>query len=129
MYSIRRRSERFKIIQVYKIKEKQVTNISKKYGLTFKMNGRHGCKCDVPIFPIRGRARNATDSSFAWTACSLWNSLPKCIRNITGKHGAFFKKKLYKVLAFYPDKPRCSKSNSLCDHYRNVEIRNVIASV
>ena len=131
MYSIQRRNERFKIIQVYKIKEKRVPNISKKYGLTFKMNGRHGCKCDVPTFPIRGRARKARESSFAWTACSLWNSLPKCVRNITGKDGAFFKKKLDKVLAFYPDIPRCSrsghsydrngcKSNSLCDHYKNM---------
>ena len=85
MYSIQRRNERFKIIYIYKIKEKLVPNISNKYGLTFKMNGRHGCKCDVPTFPIRGRARKARDSSFAWTACSLWNSLPKCIRNITGK--------------------------------------------
>ena len=48
--------------------------------------------------------------------------------------------KLNKVLAFYPDIPKCSKSghcydrnghksNSLCDHYRNVEIRNVIDNI
>ena len=49
----------------------------------------------------------------------------------------YFKNKLDKALAFYPDVPRCSesghsydrnlrKSNFLCDHYRNVEIKCVI---
>ena len=46
----------------------------------------------------------------------------------------FFKNKLDKVLAYYPDVPRCSdtchsldgslrKSNSLCDHYRNEQTK------
>ena len=140
MYSTQRRNERFKIINIYKIKENLVPNISKEYGLTFKTHGRHGCKCEVPTFPIRSRARKARDSSFAWTACNLWNSLPKCVRDITGKDVVYFKNKLDKVLAFYPDIPRCSrsghsydrngrKSNSLCDHYRNVEIRYIIDNI
>ena len=137
MYSIQRRNERFKIIYIYKIKENLVPNISNKYGLTFKINGRHGCKCEIPNFPIGSRARKARDSSFAWTACNLWNSLPKCVRDITGKDVMYFKNKLDKALAFYPDVPRCSesghsydrdlrKSISLCDHYRNVGIKRVI---
>ena len=137
MYSIQRRNERFKIIYIYKIKEKLVPNISNKYGLTFKVHGRHGCKCDMPTFPIRGRARKARDSSFAWTACNLWNSLPRYIRDIAGNNVVYFKNKLDKVLTFYPDISRCSKSghsydrnfrksNSLCDHYRNVEIKYII---
>ena len=57
MYSIQRRSEKFKIIYIYKkIKEKLVPNISNKYGLTFKVHGRHGCKCDMPTCNNRGRA-------------------------------------------------------------------------
>ena len=47
------------------------------------------------------------------------------------------KKKLGKVLTFYPDVPQCGgsghsydrngrKSNSLCDHYSNIEIRHTI---
>ena len=47
---------------------------------------------------------------------------------------------LDKALAFYPDVPRCSesghsydrnfrKSNSLCDHYRNVETKRVIENM
>ena len=110
------------------------------YELTFKVHGRHGYKCDMPTFPIRGRARKARDNSFAWTACSLWNSLSKCVRDITGKDGNFFKKKLDKVLAFYLDVPRCTrsghsydrnfrKSNSLCDHYRNIEIKHIIDNI
>ena len=41
MYSIQRRNERFKIIYIYKIKENLVPNISSKYGLYFKLDGRH----------------------------------------------------------------------------------------
>ena len=140
MYSIQRRNERFKIIYTYKIKENLVPNISNKYGLTFKIHGRHGYKCEMPTFPFGGRARKARDSSFAWTACNLWNSLPKCVRDITGKDVMYFKNKLDKVLAFYPDVPRCSESgysydrnlrklNSLCDHYGNAKIRRMIEKI
>ena len=139
MYSIQRRNERFKIIYLYKIKEKLVPNISKEHGLIFRTSGRRGCICDIPHFPPGGRARKARDSSFALTASDLWNSLPKCVRNITGKDVMFFKNKLDKALAFYPDIPRCSesghtynrnnyKSNSLWDHYnyRGTEFKRMI---
>jgi len=142
MYSVQRRNERFKIIYMYKIKENLVPNISNKYGLTFRINGRRGCICDIPVFPLGSRARKARDNSFAWTAYNLWNSLPKCIRNITGEDVMYFKNKLDKALAFYPDIPRCSesghsydrnarKSNSLCDHYnyRGVEFKHVIENI
>ena len=142
MYSVQRRNERFKIIYMYKIKENLVPNISNKYRLTFRMNSRRGCICDIPAFPLGGRARKARDNSFAWTACNLWNSLPKCIRNITGEDVMYFKRKLDEALAFYPDVPRCSesghtydrngrKSNSLCDHYnyRGVEFKHVIENM
>ena len=101
MYSIQRRNERFKIIYIYKIKENLVPNISNKYGLTFKINGRHGCKCEIPKLNIGSRARKARDNSFAWTACNLWNSLPKCVWDIIGKDVMYFKNKLDKVLTFY----------------------------
>merc|ERR1712179_505208 len=127
-------------IYIYTIKENLVPNIFKEYGLTFNTHGRHGCKCEMPTFPIGSRARKARDSSFAWTACNLWNSRPRCVRDITGKDVEYFKNKLDKVLAFYPDVPRCSrsghsydrnfrKSNSLCDHYRNVEIKYKINKI
>ena len=85
---------------------------------------------------------DARDGSFAWTACNLWNSLPRWVRDITGDDVMWFKNKLDKALAFYPDIPRCSesghsydrnarKSNSLCDHYnyRGVEFKHLIENI
>ena len=140
MYSIQRRNERFKIIYIYKIKEEIVPNISNRNGLTFSMHIRHGCRCNMPTFPMRGKAKNARDRSFAWTACGLWNSLPKCVRNISGEKVNVFKRKLDKILANYPDEPRCAKSgntfnrqghrsNSLYDHYRNKSIKEKIDKI
>merc|ERR1712105_65097 len=94
MYSIQRRNEWFKIIYIYKIKENLVPNVSSKYRLYFKIDGRYRCLCKMPSFRPRGRARKARDSSFAYTACNLWNSLPRCVRDITGKDVMFFKNKL-----------------------------------
>ena len=136
-YSIQRRQERYKILYLYKIKENLVPNISKEHGLTFTHHGRHGCRCIIPKYPLRGKAVRARDDSFALTACDLWNSLPSCIRNISGEDVKHFKRKLDKVLSYYPDIPRCSdyghsydkhgrKSNSICDHYNNRRIRQVL---
>merc|ERR1712082_366338 len=140
MYSIQRRYERFKLIYIYKIKENLVPNVSSKYGLYFKKDGRYGCLCKIPSFLPRGRARKARDSSFAWTACNLWNSLPRCVRDIAGEDLMSFKKKLDGVLSYYPDVPRCTESghtydrnfhklNSLCDHYGNARIKAVIDKI
>ena len=96
---------------------------------------RHGCRCSMPTFPIRGRAMKARDGSFAWTACNLWNLLPRSVRDISGRKVEYFKNKLDKILTAFSDIPRCaksghsfdrhgrSKSNSLCDHYRNRFVR------
>merc|ERR1712121_528499 len=85
MYSIQRRNERFKIIYIYKIKEGLIPNVSSKYGLYFDTEGRHGCLCKIPRFRPGGKTRKARDSSFAWTACNLWNSLPRGVQDITGE--------------------------------------------
>ena len=137
MYSIQRRQERYKILYIYKIKECLVPNISKNYGLSFKNHLRHGWKCELPKYPLRGKAVRAREDSFALTASNLWNSLPRGIRDISGKDVKHFKCKLDKVLSLYPDIPRCSssghsydiygrKSNSLCDHYNNRKVRKVL---
>ena len=133
MYSIQRRNERFKIIYMYKIKENLVPNISNKYGLTFKINGRRGCICEIPNFPPGSRARKARDNSFAWTACNLWNSLPRWVRDITGEDVMCFKNKLDKALALFPGSEsghtydrNLRKSNSLCDHYGDAKIISII---
>ena len=106
MTSIQRRHERYKALYLYKIKEGLVPNISSTNALIFRNHGRHGCKCEVPNFPMRGRARKARDNSFALTACNLWNSLPVYVREISGKKVGHFKKKLDKALALYPDIPQ-----------------------
>ena len=129
--SIQRRHERYKILYTYKVKEGMVPNISKTHGLKFVNSGRRGCRCVIPNYPIRGKAIRARENSFALTACNLWNSLPRSIRDIEGEDLPHFKGKLDRVLLHYPDVPRSAtsghtysvhtpnrKSNSLCDHYQ-----------
>ena len=127
---------------MYKIKEKLVPNISSEHELVFEWNGRRGITCERPSFHPITKASRARDNSFAWTAYNLWNSLPQCVRNIAGEDVTGFKNKLDKVLAFYPDIPRCGgsghsydrygrKSNSLYDHYnyRGLEFRRVLENI
>ena len=133
MYSIQRRHERYKILYVYKIKEKLVPNVTQSHGLYFEY-GRHGCECKLPRYLIRKGIKKARENSFALTARNLWNSLPRGIRDISGEDLKNFKRKLDRVLS-YPDIPRCShcghaytgegnRSNSLHDHYLNPGIRS-----
>ena len=103
--SIQRRHERYKILYAYKIKEGLVPNISKTHGLDFVSRGRRGCVCTVPYYPLRGKAIGVRESSFALTTCNLWNSLPRCIRDINGRNLSYFKNKLDNVLSHYPDVP------------------------
>ena len=138
LFSIQRRHERYKIIYAYKIKEGLTPNISQVYGLKFSNHGRHGCKCDIPAYPLyNNRAGKARDNSFALTASNLWNALPIQIRNISGMKVENFKRHLDKALRLYPDLPRCSSlgrfkdkhgrnSNSLCDLYKDSEVRKFV---
>ena len=138
--SIQRRHERYKILYAYKVKEGLVPNISKTHGLKFINAGRRGCRCVVPNYRIRGSAIRARESSFALTACNLWNSLPRSIRDIRGKDLPHFKGKLDRVLSLYPDVPQPGtsghsynehfrRSNSLCDHYRVCKIRKLVDKI
>ena len=109
MYSVQRRHERYKLIYMYKIKEGMVPNISETFGLTFSQRGRHGCMCIMPRYRLyHNRAVIARNNSFAQTASSLWNVLPKNIRNISGLSVDSFKRRLDKILKLYPDSPRCA---------------------
>ena len=107
------------------------------YGIKFTNNGRHGCRCELPNYSLRGKALRARENSFALTASNLWNSLPRCLRDLSGKDLPHFKTKLDKVLTYYPDIPRCStsghaydmygrKSNSICDHYNNRRAKQIL---
>ena len=139
MYSVQRRHERYKIIYIYKIKENLVQNISVSHGLQFSQRGRLGCVCKMPSYPLHhNKAVIARNNSFALTASSLWNSLPKHIRDISGVSVDTFKRRLDKILKKYPDEPRCSSngcytdmhgraSNSITDLSRNRELRRLLS--
>ena len=95
MYSEQRRQERYKILYVYKIKEKLVPNVSDAYGLQFYNSKRHGCMCRIPSYPLyHNKAVVARNASFALTASNLWNILPKCIRELSGLNTTAFKRRL-----------------------------------
>ena len=141
MYSVQRRHERYKIIYMYKIKEGLVPNISATYGLQFSQRGRHGCMCVIPSYPLyHNKAITARNCSFALTASSLWNVLPKTIRDISGLSVDAFKRRLDKALRKCPDEPRCSAiglytdihgrvSNSLIHVATNHEVRRHMEDV
>ena len=120
MYSVQR-----KLIYMYKIKEGMVLNISETFGLTFSQRGRHGCMCIMPSYRLyHNRAVIARNNSFAQTASSLWNALPKNIRNISGLSVDSFKRRLDRVLRLYPDSPRCASIGIYVD--RNARTTNSI---
>ena len=139
MYSVQRRHERYKIIYLYKIKEKLVPNISNTHGLQFYTSRRHGCMCKIPTYPLHhNKAVVARNASFALTASKIWNILPKRIRDISGLSIGVFKRRLDGTLVLYPDEPRSSSSgrftdihgrvsNSLYDISRNLEIKRIVA--
>ena len=72
MYSIQRRHERYKILYVYKIKEKLVPNVTQ-YMADTDLNGND----QVTVLGVK--PKKARENSFALTARNLWNSLPRCI--------------------------------------------------
>ena len=135
MNSVQRRHERYKIIYLYKIKSGLVPNISETHGIKFYPNKRFGSTCHIPTFPLyNNKAMRARDNSFAVTASSLWNTLPREVRDVTGVSVDTFKRKLDKILKHYPDEPRCSasgictnaqgrKSNSLCDLSKHPQVK------
>ena len=135
MNSVQRRHERYKIIYLYKIKSGLVPNISETHELKFYPNKRFGSTCHIPTFPLyNNKAMRARDNSFAVTASSLWNTLPREVRDVTGVSVDTFKRKLDKILKHYPDEPRCSasgiwtnaqgrKSNSLCDLSKHPQVK------
>ena len=135
MYSVQRRHKRYKILYLYKIKENLVPNISDNYPIQFCLSGRQGWICKVLSFPLyQNKAVTARNSSFVLTSSSLWNALPKSIRNLSGLSVESFKKKLDKILKNFPDIPHCSASgvyadicgcasNSLQDISRNLDFR------
>ena len=126
LHSIQRRHERYKIIYLYKIKEKLVPQIitdpmhpENSPALEFRDSKyqRHGVRCHLKIPKLYGRkAAVARRSSFTETAAELWNCLPACITTLTNLTVDAFKQRLDKLLDIYPDEPRCNASGLYLDH-------------
>ena len=70
LYSIQRRHERYKILYVYKIKEKLVPNVTQSHELYFEY-GRRGCEGKLPNYRIMKGMKKARENYFALTARNL----------------------------------------------------------
>ena len=123
LQSIQRRHERYKIIYRYKIKEGLVPNLptnpsnhEHSYALKFSTSTRGGCRCSIPNQILHHNpAVIQHNSSFALTACNLWNCLPSSISTITNCSVDKFKAHVDKFLAIFPDEPRCNATGIYTD--------------
>ena len=102
------------IIYIWKILEGCVPNINGK--ISAKLNNRLGRKCCITY------ENKLNQQQITGIGVSLFNIIPKHIRNITNTNTESFKKALDKFLIQVPDEPhipshpqRRAKSNSLVD--------------
>lgn len=124
LHSIQRRHERYKIIYLYKMKEKLVPPLPPdplqpgvSFALEFKQTSRNGTRCNIPSPPRwKSKATIARKSSFAETASTLWNNLPSWLTSISGATVDAFKKNLDKHLDTLTDVPRCNSTGQYRDH-------------
>lgn len=125
LYSLQRRRERYRIIYVWKILENLVPNSSdcSDQKIQAKISPRNGRRCIIKVtntIPPQ-RIQTLINSSFSHNAPTLFNSLPKFLRNLTGCSLDFFKSTLDRFLIKTPDEPlipgytanRRAESNSL----------------
>ena len=115
MYSLQRRRERYMIIYIWKILEGRVPNVNNK--VTANYNIRLGRKCNI--------CPNSKYQQITGIGITLFNLIPKHIRDTTGTQIDSFKKALDKFLMQVPDEPhvpshphRRAKTNSLVDVIR-----------
>jgi ribonuclease P/MRP protein subunit RPP40 len=125
MYSVQRRHERYSVLYIYKILENLAPNFTVNK-IESKYNSRRGRLCKIPTLPNQqcsSTVKNAREASLSIRGPRLFNSLPKCIRNVTGVSVNSFKRRLDKFLTQLPDEPtvdgyyglRSYTSNSLID--------------
>ena len=103
LYSVERRRERYTILYVYKIINGIVPNVNNK--ITTKRHRRHGLLCDINRVNFHGPtgAVAANMASFAGRAPSLFNCLPRYVRETQGYEK--FKRALDIFLQKVPDEP------------------------
>jgi hypothetical protein len=128
LYSLERRRERYQIMYVWLILEGLVPNFHHNKngqtvgGISHYVHQRHGRKCFIRV-TNPGPYKTALYSSFAFRGPTLFNSLPRELRNITNCTKDKFKSKLDKYLEIVPDQPlipgyvqyRQAESNSIPD--------------
>ena len=129
LYSLERRTGRYRIIYVWRILEGQAPNITKRDGQTNQITAqwhiRRGRECMVPKVPINvPRAiQRLRYASLPVHGHQLFNMLPAEVRNTTGCTVDCFKKKLDKYLRAVPQIPgytvqRRAETNSVLDMAR-----------
>ena len=118
LYSLERRRDRYRIIYVWKVLEGHVPNVNSK--ISSKPHVRLGRMCEIPTVK-NGKQSKIINASFPVHGQRLFNTLPKCLRDITGVKLDTFKRALDKYLKRVPDEPqlpgytayRRTSSNSL----------------
>ena len=143
LYSLERRRERYRIIYIWRMLERQVPNITTSDGsqdkVSAKWHPRRGRECIVARVN-----RNAPShiqklryASLPVHGQQLFNTLPAELRNITGCTVDSFKRRLDRYLNTIPDEPqipgytaqRRAESNSLLDMTRLGEAYHIVEEV
>ena len=133
--SIQRRSERYRIIYIWKILEGKVPNPN----IVWNIEDKSGRLCSIRSLPpgYRNPYINLRDSTFQIVGPRLFNSLPGHIRNLTGCSVDVFKIHLDGFLMDLPDTPKvdgltpepCNlftgrPSNSIIDWINHLKLNN-----
>ena len=131
LMSLQRRRERFSIIHVWKILNKEAPNDVE---MNFYENSRLGMKVKIPKFSHKAQASISScyDHSFAIRGARLWNLLPKTLNSETTLEK--FKVALGSFLDLFPDMPpvagyTTANTNSLLDYGRESGVRTTVAVV
>ena len=125
LYSLERRRERYIIIYTWRILEGSTPNISEgPSGRSAYWNDRRGRYCQVPgvLTSAPCRIQNIRRASLGIKGPRLFNSLPKCLRNLTGVSIDTFKNNLDKFLKSIPDEPLIPGYTK----YRSVDANSII---
>ena len=110
LYSSQRRTERYQLIYLWKILEGYAPNLTANT-VTTKFSERRGRYCVIPKLKnscCSSKTSTIRENTFAIHAPSVFNVLPKKLRNITGVTVETFKHHLDKFLSDIPDQPSVS---------------------
>ena len=110
LYSSQRRTERYQLIYLWKIMEGLAPNLKSNKVIT-KFSERRGRYCVIPTLKTRScsaKISTIRENSFAIHTPTVFNSLPKKLRDITGVTVETFKHHLDRCLSNIPDQPSVS---------------------